>query len=228
MSQYGYISHSELAHHGVKGQKWGVRRYQNADGSLTPEGKRKYGNLKNFYNAQAAKKAKLKRAAIIGGSIAGVAALGTGAAIAGHKIYENRKHQKAWDKIHQVIREDHARQDYAKQNSIVEGIKNNPNAHHQGNQRAQALLNNRNIERIKNNRKAHKSGDTYAKAVRTTPASQNVLFNQAVNRINSNPNVLHQGNQRAQALLNDRNIERIKKNKNAYHAGNKYAKQPGQ
>lgn len=31
-----------LVHHGVKGQKWGVRRYQNKDGSLTPEGKRRY------------------------------------------------------------------------------------------------------------------------------------------------------------------------------------------
>lgn len=28
-----------LSHHGIKGQKWGVRRYQNKDGSLTPEGK---------------------------------------------------------------------------------------------------------------------------------------------------------------------------------------------
>ena len=32
---------NELYHHGVKGQKWGVRRYQNADGSLTPAGKKK-------------------------------------------------------------------------------------------------------------------------------------------------------------------------------------------
>lgn len=31
-----------LVHHGVKGQKWGVRRYQNTDGSLTAAGKRHY------------------------------------------------------------------------------------------------------------------------------------------------------------------------------------------
>lgn len=32
-----------LVHHGVKGQRWGVRRYQNADGSLTDAGRKKYG-----------------------------------------------------------------------------------------------------------------------------------------------------------------------------------------
>lgn len=30
-----------LMHHGVKGQKWGVRRFQNEDGSLTDAGKKK-------------------------------------------------------------------------------------------------------------------------------------------------------------------------------------------
>lgn len=37
------MDNTYLAHHGVKGQKWGVRRYQNADGSLTDEGRRHYG-----------------------------------------------------------------------------------------------------------------------------------------------------------------------------------------
>lgn len=31
-----------IAHHGIKGQKWGVRRFQNADGSLTKAGKERY------------------------------------------------------------------------------------------------------------------------------------------------------------------------------------------
>lgn len=36
---------SYICHHGIKGQKWGVRRYQNPDGSLTEEGKRRYNSL---------------------------------------------------------------------------------------------------------------------------------------------------------------------------------------
>ena len=34
---------SELCHHGIKGQKWGIRRFQNPDGTLTAEGKARYG-----------------------------------------------------------------------------------------------------------------------------------------------------------------------------------------
>lgn len=37
----------ELYHHGIKGQKWGVRRYQFADGSYTPAGKKRYQNNQN-------------------------------------------------------------------------------------------------------------------------------------------------------------------------------------
>ena len=37
----------ELNHSGVKGMKWGVRRYQNKDGSLTPAGKKRYASEMN-------------------------------------------------------------------------------------------------------------------------------------------------------------------------------------
>lgn len=40
-----YIPERALAHHGIKGQKWGVRRYQNPDGTLTEAGKRHYQKL---------------------------------------------------------------------------------------------------------------------------------------------------------------------------------------
>ena len=40
---YGY-----LTHHGIKGQKWGIRRYQNPDGSLTSQGKSRYGKAKTY------------------------------------------------------------------------------------------------------------------------------------------------------------------------------------
>ncbi len=34
---------SELQHHGITGMKWGVRRFQNKDGTLTAAGKARYG-----------------------------------------------------------------------------------------------------------------------------------------------------------------------------------------
>ena len=40
MSNYILIN-GELYHHGIKGQRWGIRRYQNKDGSLTPAGKKR-------------------------------------------------------------------------------------------------------------------------------------------------------------------------------------------
>lgn len=49
MEWHGYSSEQVVLknyfeHHGVKGQRWGVRRYQNADGSLTDKGRQRYAN----------------------------------------------------------------------------------------------------------------------------------------------------------------------------------------
>lgn len=39
-----------IAHHGIKGQRWGVRRFQNSDGSLTNAGKARYGDSEGSFN----------------------------------------------------------------------------------------------------------------------------------------------------------------------------------
>lgn len=39
-------SEEELIHHGILGQKWGVRRFQNDDGSLTVAGKKRLSEKK--------------------------------------------------------------------------------------------------------------------------------------------------------------------------------------
>ena len=48
---FPYDSEIYIEHHGIKGQKWGVRRYQNPDGSLTEAGKKRIS--KKYKKAQA-------------------------------------------------------------------------------------------------------------------------------------------------------------------------------
>lgn len=38
------MEHNELRHYGIKGMKWGVRRYQKKDGTLTSAGKKRYAD----------------------------------------------------------------------------------------------------------------------------------------------------------------------------------------
>lgn len=44
------MNNNELYHHGIKGMKWGVRRYQNFDGSYTKAGLKRYNNSMDKYD----------------------------------------------------------------------------------------------------------------------------------------------------------------------------------
>ena len=74
-----------LYHHGIKGQKWGVRRYQNKDGSLTNAGQKRYGTSGSIAKKVAA-----------GIAIAGAAALTT------YALANPRTRQALLDKMKEV------------------------------------------------------------------------------------------------------------------------------
>lgn len=92
-----------LAHHGIKGMKWGVRRFQKKDGSLTPAGKKRYSEktqakYDRYYekykaigydDEKAAKAARGRIGAERTIKIAGGLAVVGAAAYAGYRYYDN-------------------------------------------------------------------------------------------------------------------------------------------
>lgn len=88
MEYVAIYSDDALSHHGIKGQKWGVRRYQNPDGSLTPAGRDHYGiDSKKYFtpNVKQTAARSAKRSAIdsaIGTGIMGTAATAAAAVMA--------------------------------------------------------------------------------------------------------------------------------------------------
>lgn len=61
-NEYILTSDGQLYHWGIKGMKWGVRRYQNADGSLTKAGKSRYDEKMSSIKAKT-EKARAKQEA---------------------------------------------------------------------------------------------------------------------------------------------------------------------
>ena len=107
-----YSTASYLMHYGVNGQKWGVRRYQNPDGSLTPEGRMRYGigqdridELKKKYKTDAKRNASAKQNFIDA---------------AQRKIYADydgetafrEKYSKRWNKEHKGMTDEEIEDEY--------------------------------------------------------------------------------------------------------------------
>lgn len=68
-----YIYKDELYHHGIKGQKWGIRRYQNEDGSYTEAGlKRRSSDSERHERRKVIAKRVAIGAAIVGGTVLAV------------------------------------------------------------------------------------------------------------------------------------------------------------
>lgn len=71
-----------LSHHGILGMHWGVRRYQNKDGSLTPRGRQRYSDDLDeleYYR-------KKQRQKQIAGKAAVVLAVASLSAVAAYKL----------------------------------------------------------------------------------------------------------------------------------------------
>lgn len=79
-------------HHGVKGQKWGIRRFQKKDGTLTNEGKKRYSDNKNNSENKPEEVKDKKKLSTKQKVAIGAAAVGVTLAVIGAKYVYSKNH----------------------------------------------------------------------------------------------------------------------------------------
>lgn len=104
----------ELYHHGVKGMKWGVRRYQNKDGSLTPAGKKHYDESSD----KPKQKMSTKKKVAIGAAVVS----GTLAVAGGVYLYKKKSYLRSID-LNSINRGKYAVDQMSKDTVIPKGSK---------------------------------------------------------------------------------------------------------
>jgi len=88
---YRYYYANSLSHHGIKGMKWGIRRYQNYDGTLTNKGKKHKSETDDKRKGLSDKQKKaIKTAVIVGAAFVGTAALAYGGKTAAQYLSQNK------------------------------------------------------------------------------------------------------------------------------------------
>ncbi len=80
-----------LCHHGVKGQRWGVRRYQEEDGDRTALGKRHERTLAKNEKSGTGKKVAKTVGLLAGGAAIGAAAVGSAWLIKNRQVMMKKK-----------------------------------------------------------------------------------------------------------------------------------------
>lgn len=103
-----------LEHYGIKGQKWGIRRYQNEDGTLTAEGRKRYDQMEKWENSKSGQRRierfkragkteedawtdyKMNRGALIGGFLGGIGGALIGATVSYKRCQAGREFTKQY------------------------------------------------------------------------------------------------------------------------------------